>query len=409
MMNFGSLQSEVKRRSTRDQGGTTFDTGIKNAINFALFRISREAPWRSMRRKATFDTVFSYKKGSGAVSCTTSSNLVSVTGATFLTDQVKTNRKVKLSASSTYYYVKSFPSETTMTLDMVFNSASSTDGTYEILPQEEYVLPIQAGHRAFLWHEGFGYPFKMQYITDQFFFEHGVYLTMKYIPTHYRMWGEDMVLAQPSSASVLSIASSSTADTSIDVTVFGTVSGYPDYEVITTDGSSGATATTGSKLFSAVERVTKSASTTGRLTVTSDGAKTTVVVLPVGETTDGVQYKKIQVYPLPTKVFPINVQYYKDPYRLVNDKDVHEMGRDFDEAIILLATTKIKAESNQSEADRFYALFLDELKSLKKTNVDKIDWFPTLRRPKQSPSDLLVAPNLLFRQAGPNFGPATRM
>ena len=33
----------------------------------------------------------------------------------------------------------------------------------------------------------------------------------------------------------------------------------------------------------------------------------------------------------------MNVKYYKDAYRLVNTGDVHDLGQDFDEAIILLS------------------------------------------------------------------------
>jgi len=291
-------------------------------------------------------------------------------------------------------------------VDKAVYAATSTGGTYEILPQEEYSLPIQAGHRIFMWHEGFGYPFRMNYIPDLDFYQHGVYLTIKYIPTHYRMWGEDMVLTQVRKPSIISVVSSSTSDSStIAVTIFGTVSGYPDYEVINLNGKT----TDGAKIFSSVERVVKNNSTVGRITVTANSGEETVTVLPVGDTTAGPLYRKVQLYPLPNQVFPIHVQYYKYPYALVNDGDVHDLGEDFNEAIILLATAKIKAEANLTESDRFMALWQDEMRSLKRTNCDKIDWFPTLKRPRQASSDALVAPNLLYRQAGSNFGPASRM
>jgi hypothetical protein len=409
MINFKALQDEVKRRATRDQGGATFDAGIKNAINFSLFRIARDAPWRSMRRKTTFDTVASYIKTTGYATMTSGSTTVSVTGATFITDGVTVGRKVKLSASGTYYYIKTIPSETTFTIDRTYTLATNTTSTYEILPQEEYVLPIQAGHRMFMWHEGFGYPFRMNYITDLDFYQHGVYLTVKYIPTHYRMWGEDMALSQVRQPSVITISSSSSSDVNIQVTVFGIVSGYPDFEVITTNASNGTATVAGTKSFSYVERITKYTSTIGRITCTANSAQDTIAVLPVGDTTAGPLYRKIQVYPLPNQVFPIHLEYYKDPYRLVNDGDVHELGEAFDEAIILLATGKIKAESNLAEGDKFFALWTDEMRSLKRTNVDKFDWFPSLRRPRMNSSDALAAPNLLFRQAGANFGPSSRL
>ena len=405
-IHFKQLQDEVAHRATRDQANTTFTDSIKNAINFSIYRIARDAPWRPLRRRTTFDTVTSYTKGTGYATMTSGSSTVSVTGASFINDGVNVGRKVKISQSGTYYTIKTIPSATTFTIDRTYTAATSTGGTYEVLPQEEYNLPIQSGHRMFMWHEGFGYPFRMNYITEQDFYQHGVYLTIKYIPTHYRMWGEDMAYQQVRQPSILTVSSSSNLDSGQIITVFGTVAGYPDYDTITLTGTTSAVST---KTFSAVERVTKSASTTGRVTITANSASDTVAVLPVGDTTSGPLYRKVLLYPLPNQVFPINVQYYKNPWALVNDGDVHELGEDFNEAIILLATAKIKGEANLAESDRFTLLWQDEMRSLKRTNVDKIDWFPTLRRPRQASSDALAAPNLLYRQAGANFGPSSRL
>ena len=409
---FKTLQDEIKRRGTRDQSGTTFDAGIKNIINFSISRIATDAPWRTLRRKTTFDTVTSYTKGSttGGASVTSGSTTVTVPNATFITDGVQIGRKVKITASGTYYYIKTIPSETTFTVDMNNFATTSTGNTYEILPQEEYVLPMQISHRIFMWHEMFGYPYFLRYVTDMDFYTRGLYLVQKYPPTNYRMWGEDMVLNQVREPSVLSLASSSSSDVNISVMVFGTVSGYPDYEIITTDPSNGSATVNGLKTFSYVERVSKSVASTGRITCSANTAQDTITVLPVGDTTSGPLYAKVQLYPLPNMVAPIHVQYYKNPYDLINDSDVHELGEDFNEAIILLSVAKIKAEANLAEADRFMQFYIDEMRHLKTTNCDKFDWMPSLRRPRQSSVDALVAPNLLFRQVGGTgtFGPSGR-
>jgi hypothetical protein len=123
-------------------------------------------------------------------------------------------------------------------------------------------------------------------------------------------------------------------------------------------------------------------------------------VLPVGDTTAGIQYRKIQLYPLPTSVFNMQVRYYKDPYRLVNDGDVHELGQEFDEAIILLSVTKIKMENSQAEASSAYELFKEELKTLRRTNMDKIDWFPSMKRDVNSYTNS----SFQYRQAGSLYG-----
>jgi hypothetical protein len=360
-----------------------------------------------LRRTGKFNTVTSYTTGTGAVQATLNSASVTITGATLLTDNVQVNRKIKISNSAKFYRIATITGETTLTLDSVFDGTSGTDLTYEILPQEEYALPPQVSHRMFMWHEMYGYPFKMTFMTDQDFFNTGLYLTIKYIPTHYRMWGENDAINQPLQPSAISISSSSSADTSIPITVFGTVSGYPDSETINTNATNGTTAATGSKLFSNVERVTKATTSVGRITAV-DGQANTIAVIPTGDVTAGIKYSKVQLYPLPTLAGAMNVWYYKDPYRLVGDNDVHEMGQEFDEAIILLATSKIKAEADIAEGDKFYVLYREELLSLKKTNVDKPDFFATLRRPSGNRGNDFLMPGIQYKQFGPGYGYSSR-
>lgn len=407
-MTFADLQSEVSRRATKNQSGSEYTTGIKNAINAALFRIAREGNWRVLRRTSSFQTVTSYTTGTGAAAVTNGSKNVTITGATLLTDSVQIGRRIKFGGNGIFYRIATITGETTLTLDQNYAGSNSTTETYEILPQEEYNLPPQVSHRMFMWHEAYGYPFKMSFMTDQDFFRSGIYLTIKYIPVAYRMWGQNDAINQPLQPSVVTVSSTSSADTSIPITIFGTVSGYPDSEIIYTNASDGTTASSGSKVFSFVERMVKGSTTTGRISIV-DSQDNQLAVIPTGDTTAGVLYAKVQLYPLPTTAFTMNVWYYKDPYRLVNDGDVHELGQEFDEAIILLATSKIKSEADISEGDKFYLLYNEELRSLKKTNLDKLDFFPVLRRPYNNrQTDAFVTPSLLFRQAGAYFGPSSR-
>jgi len=415
MFIFSDLQSEVKRRATKNQGGTTFDTGIKNVINTSLFRLGRECPWRVLRRKSFFNTETSYSTGTGAVTVTASSANFSVTGATFITDNIQVGRRIKFGTDSNYYTIRTITSETAGTIDRLYAGTSSTTTSYEIMPTEEYNLPIQVNpERSFIWHNAYGYPMQVQYMTDQDFRGYNVNDVQTSKPLIYRLWGQDMVITQPVTASVMRIASSSSSDTNIAITVFGTVSGYPDSEIITTNASNGTTAVSGSKSFSSVERVVKGAPSVGRITMDANSAADTIAVMPVGDTTAGILYSKIQLWPLPDGVYPINVQYYKDPYRLVNDGDVHEMGQQFDEAIILLATAKIKYESSMSDdGDKFFALYNDEVKTLRRTNMDKIDWLATLLKPqnsRRSNNSILNGRGLLYGQIGTggNFGPMVR-
>jgi hypothetical protein len=408
-LTFLDLQNEVKRRGARDQSGTQFDDAIKNIINTSLFRLSREALWRPLRKRTQFSTVASYTGGSGAGSFTNGIANLTITGATFLSNQIAINRRIKLSGDTTYHTIKAITGETTLSMEEGYNGTSTAVGTYEILPQEEYNLPIQAGHRMFMWHEEWGFPFRMIYLPDQDFYEYTWNNTNKNVPSHYRMWGEDMIISQlPSTANVV-LSSSDSGDTSKEVTIFGIVSGYPDSETLAADSTDPSSNTaTSAKAYDSIERVVKSNSTSGRLTLQDAAQNYTIAVMPVGDITSGIQYSKVQLWPLRDSVFEVQVQYYKDPYRLVNDGDVHELGQDFDEAIILMSVAKIKYESSQKEGANWFILYKDEVASLRKTNVDKIDWFPTLRPPDGSYSEGMARarlhPHLLYRQVGGQYG-----
>ena len=403
-MLFSELIQEVKTRATLDQGGSTFDTVIKNSINTSILRIARESPWKSLRRRTTFSTDEDYTTGTGAVTVTADSKNVSVTGASFITAGIKIGRRVMLGGSSMPYKVATITGATTFTVDVAYDGTTSSTQSYKIYGTEEYNLPIQTGKIGFIWHEKFGYPYVLDYVTDIDFFHSSTSLQQSNIPTHYRMWGENTIITQPLIASVMSVFSSSTSDTSKNITFFGTVSGYPDYEIITANGT---TTVSGTKSFSSIERISKDSSTAGRITI-SDSSSTILAVLPVGMTTSTIQYKKIQLYPQPQTIFPINVQYYKEPYSLVNNGDTHDLGNDFDESIILLACSKIKFGTNQKEGEYFYKLFLDEMKTLRRVNLDRnLDWLPRLQRPSDSymAREARLHRNLSYNQLGGFYGP----
>lgn len=399
---FSDLQAEVARRATRDQAGSTFTTAVKNTINTSLFRLSREAAWKQLRRKATFNTVAPYT--TGTITGTNGSKSFTGSSILWITAAIAVGRRLTIQGSNQKYTILTITSENAFTTDYAYDGTTASGLTYTVYGQEEYNLPIQTNREAIIWHEKFGFPYKMRYVTENEFYSSCIDSLVTYTPTHYHMWDQNMVITQPTSASIVTLSSSSAADTTQTVTVFGTVSGYPDFETITLNGTSSAN---GAKSFSSVERVAKNASTTGRVTATTNSAAVTVAVMPVGNTTDGIAYKKIKVFPLPDAAFPISVYFYKQPYRLVNDADVHELGQEFDEAIILLATAKLKLETDIEVGAKFMAMYADEVKNLKEFNVDKLDWLPTLLRPSESRFNSSRLNRFLsYANLGGNFGPS---
>lgn len=402
MYTFSELQAEVARRGTRDQSGSTYTTSIKNIINTSLFHVARSANWKTLRRKAFFNTVATYT--TGTLTATASSASFTGSGINWITAGVQPGRYLTISGSNQRYTVQTITGENAFTTDYTYDGTTASSLTYTLYGQEYYNLPIQTGREAILWHDKFGYKFRLNYLPEREFLSSGINGLISYTPTHYHMWDNLSIQNQVLAASVITVSSTSTSDTSQSITVFGTVSGLPDFETIMLNGT---TTVAGTKSFSEVERVTKNGTTIGAVTVTSNTANNTVVKIPGGYITDSVQYKRIKVFPLPDSVFPINVYFYKQPYRLVGDNDIHELGQEFDEAIILFATAKLKLEANIDEGKVFMQLYNDEIKNLKTYNVDKLDWLPTLQRAGQDGYNTSRFRRFLsYQNLGGNFGPS---
>lgn len=405
-LTFADLQSEVKRRATRNQSGTAYDEAVKSLINFSLLRIANEAPWRALRRNASFFTVG--HTTTGTVSVAIGSKDLTFSGIDLIAAGVLAGRRMSFDdggSSATLFTIAEVKSATTATLNLAYDgTANVVNGTYKIYGQEMYNLPIQTARSAVLYHEAYNYPYVMGYVTDREFLETGMSFNTEDKPVLYRMWGEDCVMTQPQTPSAITAVSASASDTTVQVTVFGNVGGYPDQETITLNG---ATPVAGTKTFQNIDRIAKDKLSAGLITLTANSGNTTVAVLPVGDNTGSIMYKKIQLFPPPNAVYEIKVLYYKEILRLVNDDDIHELGQDFDEAIILLATAKLNGEQSKQETAAFNAMFKDEMAVLRRKNADKLDWLPRLQRPGVR-TRLGFHRYTRYMQVGSQFGPYVR-
>jgi hypothetical protein len=124
------------------------------------------------------------------------------------------------------------------------------------------------------------------------------------------------VQAQPSSSSVLSIVSDNAGDTTQTLYVRGLSGGVEVTESVTLNGTSAQASTTA---FTEIISFSKSAATTGKVTITSNsGAVTNAVIAP-----DIVDYKVklIRLHPAPSGVATIRVPYIINPQPLLNDYD----------------------------------------------------------------------------------------
>ena len=124
---------------------------------------------------------------------------------------------------------------------------------------------------------------------------------------------------QPSSASVISIVSSSASDASSAkaITVGGMTSTGYTTESITPNG---ITAAPGSTSFTEIITVTKAAAWVGTMTMTSNsGAVTNLTLFP---TEYGRSHQQIELLRAPATAETIEYRFYRQPPKLTNDNDV---------------------------------------------------------------------------------------
>jgi len=260
------------------------------------------------------------------------------------------------------------------------DTISTVDGT------EEYVLPIEFGKMGFCWHTILGYQMKLTPLLEKNYRGSASIGTTEGTPYWYRMFNsKGNVLAQPSSAGVVSVVSSDSGDTTQDIRVEGIVSSYPDAETINLNGTS---AVTGSKSFSSIRRISKAASTTGRITVSIGG--TTIGIIPAGDIMQVLRRKWIKFYYIPENTGDtINIYFYRKVFDAVNDDDSYPFDEEFDELILLRAQyIGLRDEEHVSvnRLDKLKKDIWEELSDLKHYDASiNDDWAPVYKGLKPAP------------------------
>jgi len=127
---------------------------------------------------------------------------------------------------------------------------------------------------------------------------------------------DKQVSKQPTSASVLSIVSSSSSDSTQVVHIRGISNSVEMSEDVTLTGTT-ATVTTNS--FSSIYAISKSATTTGKITITSNsGAITNAILAPAIK---DYKIKVIRFHETPNAAYTIKMPYILRPAPLVSDYD----------------------------------------------------------------------------------------
>ena len=122
------------------------------------------------------------------------------------------------------------------------------------------------------------------------------------VPQWLRLFGSSSIIAQPSSAGVVQVSSSSASDVAQIVLVKGLIGGnYVDYEELTLAGTS---IVSGTKTFSSILSVTKSDVTVGLVSITV-GADTVGQIWPQ-ERVHRAQI--LRLYPTPDSAYSITIK-----------------------------------------------------------------------------------------------------
>ena len=222
-------------------------------------------------------------------------------------------------------------------------------------------------------------PQKLRFMPDEIFYAYIPNPTATGNPKWYRMWEEEGVSTRLSTDDKIKVVSSSTSDSSsITVKVVGySTSGFLQSETLTLNGT---TEVNGILTYDAGRaiKVSKSAATTGNITLSEFTAGTSLVVLGPEERV--ARFKIISLYPIPSSAITIYLEYFTRLRLLNNDADVPDIDEKWIYIICLGAQAKVyqyqKAEGLLATTQGMYA---SAVRSMVKSDMQRVDYIPYLR------------------------------
>jgi hypothetical protein len=165
----------------------------------------------------------------------------------------------------------------------------------------------------------------------------------------FQLWGRSPVLAQPTSASVIRIVSSSASDNTAAkaITITGDTASGVTSESITPNGTTPVSGTTS---FTQILGVTKGAEWAGTLTMTSNSAAVTNLTL--FPTEYGRSYPQLQYLGTPAAGETVQYRFYRKPRELANDNDLTDIPPPFERVLVFDALLLMGAYDNRLDGGR---------------------------------------------------------
>lgn len=165
----------------------------------------------------------------------------------------------------------------------------------------------------------------------------------------YTLWGRSPIATQPTSASVVTIVSTSASDNSASqaITITGDTTGGVTTESITPNGTTPAAGTTS---FTNILEVTKAAAWTGTMTMsTNSAAVTNLTLFP---TEYGRSYPQLQLLYLPTTGETIKYRFYRTPRDLSSANDITNVPPPFERILVYDALLLMGAYDKRLDGGR---------------------------------------------------------
>ena len=258
-----------------------------------------------------------------------------------------------------------------------------------VASQEDYALDEEVEDIALLRQRTT--PQKLLYVPDRLFyaFEANPEGASTGTPKYYRRWEETGFKAQLSADGTVYASSSSASDSSTFrvILVGRNSSGEVIAESITLNGTTSVTSSTtwddGGLL-----QVSKSAQTTGTITVYATTGNTVLAELAPEDLAP--RYKKISLYPIPSAVITMYLEYYERLRLLVNDADAPQIDKRW--LWVLREGALAKAweyKQNEAAAAQHYAIFRDGLKTMRAQDERNVDYVPVLQPRMVSPASTI--------------------
>ena len=240
-------------------------------------------------------------------------------------------------------------------------------------------------------------PIKIKYIPDEVFYSYVPNPTATGTPLYYRLWEEEGVSTVLAVADKIDVVSSSASDTStFKISIVGyNASGYLQSEELSLNG---VTTVAGTLTYAAGKplRISKSAKTTGYITVTENSGSTTIVVL--GQEERSPRFKVIGLYPIPSAVITINLEYYTRIRQLVNDADVPDIDEKWLWVVRLGAIAKVyQYQNKEGMFASAQAMYGSAVRSMVKADMGESDYIPILRRHERQRGNIV-------RYSGEGYG-----